>query len=392
MNPMSRRQLLSLAATAGPAAFLAACGSSTKAAPKSSTATTAGAAKPATTAAAAKPATTAAAKAATTAAASAAAVKGTVNFLNFTGWAGKTTYADFAKAFPGATVNEIAWVSADDTVTKAKGRAGDIDVVLVDGTTFPRLSALGVLADLGDLPNLKFVSPQYKGNSWDATNKQFAPTDHGRTGIIYRKDLVTKAPTSWADFYALAPSLTGKVAMLDYKLSVMANTLKMLGKPPSSKDPADIEAVLEVLKKVKPHLRAISTEVGKAVASGDAAMAMIDAYDAQQAINANPNIVWVDPSEGQVGYLEGLAVLKGPREDVSKALVNFFLEQKNYAAFINNVTSPYVQADNADIDAALKSSKVINPDADVVKRFSYHQFLGEAQPIWDKAWDTFKAA
>jgi spermidine/putrescine transport system substrate-binding protein len=384
MIPMSRRQLLSLAATAGPAAFLAACGSSTKtAAPKASTVTTAGAAKPATTAAAAKPATTAAAL---------TSVKGTVNFLNFTGWSSKTTYADFAKAFPGATVNEIAWVSADDTVTKAKGRAGDIDVVLVDGTTFPRLAALGVLADLGDIANMKFVSAQYKGNSWDPDNKQFAPTDHGRTGIIYRKDLVTKAPTSWADFYALAPSLTGKVAMLDYKLSVMANTLKMLGKPPSSKEQADVDAVLEVLKKVKPHLRAISTEVGKAVASGDAAMAMIDAYDAQAAIAANPNIVWVDPSEGQVGYLEGLAVLKGPREDVSKAFVNFFLEQKNYAAFINNVTSPYVEADNPDIDAVLKSSKVINPEADVVKRFSYHQFLGEAQPIWDKAWDTFKAA
>jgi spermidine/putrescine transport system substrate-binding protein len=382
MNPISRRQVLALAATAGPAAFLAACGSSTKAAaPKASTATTA----------AGKPATTAAGKPATTAAA-AGAVKGTVNFLNFTGWASKTTYADFAKAFPGATVNEIAWVSADDTVTKAKGRAGDIDVVLVDGTTFPRLSALGVLADLGDLSNMKFVSAQYKGNSWDTGNKQFAPTDHGRTGIIYRKDLVTKPPTSWAEFYSLAPSLTGKVAMLDYELSVMANTLKMLGKPPSSKEQADIDAVLEVLKKVKPHLRAISTEVGKAVASGDAAMAMIDAYDAQAAIAANPNIVWVDPSEGQVGYLEGLAVLKGPREDVSKAFVNFFLEQKNYAAFINNVTSPYVQADNADIDAALKSSKVINPAADVVKKVSYHQFLGEAQPIWDKAWDAFKAA
>jgi spermidine/putrescine transport system substrate-binding protein len=384
MNPMSRRQLLSLAAAAGPAALLAACGSSTKAADPKSGAASSAADKPATTAAPAKPATAAAP--------TGGAVKGTVNFLNFTGWASKTTYADFAKAFPGATVNEIAWVSADDTVTKAKGRAGDIDVVLVDGTTFPRLSALGVLADLGDLPNMKLVSAQYKGNSWDAGNKQFAPTDHGRTGIIYRKDLVTKAPTSWADFYALAPSLTGKVAMLDYKLSVMANTLKMLGKPPSSKEQADIDAVLDVLKKVKPHLRAISTEVGKAVASGDAAMAMIDAYDAQQAIAANPNIVWVDPSEGQVGYLEGLAVLKGPREDVSKAFVNFFLEQKNYAAFINNVTSPYVQADNPDIDAALKSSKVINPDADVVKKVSYHQFLGEAQPIWDKAWDSFKAA
>jgi spermidine/putrescine transport system substrate-binding protein len=121
-------------------------------------------------------------------------------------------------------------------------------------------------------------------------------------------------------------------------------------------------------------------------------MAMCDAYDAQTALTSNPDVVWVDPSEGQVGYLEGLAVLEGPRNDAARAFVNFFLEQRNYAAFINNVASPYVQPDNPGIDEVLKNSPVINPPADVVGRLDYHDFLGEAQPIWDAAWDAFKAA
>jgi ABC-type uncharacterized transport system YnjBCD substrate-binding protein len=100
-----------------------------------------------------------------TPATSAAKVTGTLNFLNFTAWAGPNTYADFAKAFPGATVNEIAWASADDTVSKAKDRAGDIDLVLVDGTTYPRLSALGVLAKLGDVPNMSLIADQYKNTA-----------------------------------------------------------------------------------------------------------------------------------------------------------------------------------------------------------------------------------
>ncbi len=123
-------------------------------------------------------------------AAATAGVTGTLNFLNFTGWAGPTTYADFAKAFPGATVNEIAWTSSDDTISKAKDRAGDIDVVLVDGTTFPRLTAINVLGTLGEIPNLKFVADQYKSTAWDPANERFAATDHGRTGFCYRKDLV----------------------------------------------------------------------------------------------------------------------------------------------------------------------------------------------------------
>jgi spermidine/putrescine transport system substrate-binding protein len=379
VQPPSRRTFLTLAAVA-PAVVIAACGSDSNSSDSTTEETTPAAAD-----------TSVAAATGDTTPAAAGALTGTINFLNFTGWAGPTTYADFAQAFPGATVNEIAWASADDTVAKAKDRAGDIDVVLVDGTTFPRLTAIGVLAKLGDIPNMSLVADQYKNNEWDPNNESFAPTDHGRTGFCYRKDLVKETPTSWKEFFELAPSYSGKVAMLDYQQSVCNNILKMLGKPAGSLDQADIDAVSKVLADVKPHLLAISTEVGKAVAAGDAVMAMCDAYDAQLALTTNENVVWVDPSEGQVGYLEGLAVLEGPRNDLARAFVNFFLEEKNYAAFINKVASPYVQPDNPGIDAVLKNSPVINPPADVVGKLTYHKYLGADQATWDKVWDTFKA-
>ena len=382
MQPISRRRLLALAAAAGPIALLTACGDDSEDA-------SAGAEPDTTTGATAD---TGAVAATTAAPAPAGAISGTLNLLNFTGWAGPTTYADFAAAFPGATVNEIAWASNDDAIAKAKDRAGDIDVLLVDGTTFPRLTALDVLAELGDMPNLAFVADGYKNNSWDPDNTYFAPTDHGRTGIIYRKDLVATPPTSWTDFFAMAPEYSGKVAMLDFQASVMDNVLVMLGKPVGSTDQADLDEVLGVLTTVKPHLLAISTEVGTAVAAGDAVMAMCDAYDAQLALTSNPDVVFVNPSEGQVGYLEGFAVLDGPRNDLARAFINFFLEPANYAQFINAVASPYVQPDNADIDAALKASPVINPPAEVVAKVSYHEFLGEDQAAWDAIWDAFKAA
>lgn len=373
MPNMSRRSFLTLAAAAGPmAALLAACGSGTS---------TAGTTAPGVTE-----------RGGGGSGSSAPSVTGTLNLLNFAGWAGPTTYADFAKAFPGADVNEIAWVSNDDTIAKAKDRVGDIDVVLVDGTTFPRLTALGVLAELGEMANMAFVADRYKGNSWDPDNRYFAPTDHGRTGLIYRRDLVVSPPSSWADFFAMAPEYSGKLAMLDYQGSVMDNVLVMLGKPVGSTEQADLDAALKVLTDVKPHLLTISTEVGKSVASGDAVMAMCDAYDAQLALTSNPDVVFVNPSEGQVGYLEGFAVLDGPRNDLARAFVNFFLEPPNYAQFINTVASPYVQPDNADIDEVLRDSPVINPPADVVAKVSYHKFLGEEQATWDATWDAFKAA
>jgi spermidine/putrescine transport system substrate-binding protein len=364
MQPISRRSLFALAAAAGGGVVLAACGSDSPA--KEASGAAAGLPDP-------------------------SKVTGTLNLLNFTGWASPTTYADFAARYPGASVNEIAWVSNDDTIAKAKDRAGDIDVVLVDGSTFPRLTAIKALAELGNLPSMQFVDAAYKGNEWDPDDKFFAPTDHGRTGIIYRKDMVANPPTSWADFFALAPEYSGKVAMLDYQRSVMANVLVMQGKPAGSTVQADLDDVLKVLTEVKPHLLAISTEVGKAVAAGDAVMAMCDAYDAQLALTSNPDVVFVDPSEGQVGYLEGFAVLDGPRNDLARAFIDFFLEQKNYADFINTVASPYVQPSNTGIDEVLRNSPVINPPAAVASKVDYHPFLGEDQAKWDASWDAFKA-
>lgn len=178
----------------------------------------------------------------------------------------------------------------------------------------------------------------------------------------------------------MAPDYSGQVAMLDYQGSVMDNVLVMLGKPVGSTDDDDQAEVLDVLTTVKPHLLAISTEVGQAVANGDAVMAMCDAYDAQLALTSNPDVVFVDPSEGQVGYLEGFAILDGSRNDLANAFVNFFLDPSNYAQVINNVASPYVEPDNDEIDDVLRESPVINPPADVVDKVSYHLFLGADQP------------
>jgi spermidine/putrescine transport system substrate-binding protein len=320
-------------------------------------------------------------------------ITGALNFLNFTGWIGAGEYAAFSKAFPSASVNEVPWTSADDTIAKAKGRAGDIDVVLVDGTTFPSLDALGVLAEFGSgVPNLSNIDGAYLGNSWDPKNTRFAATDYGRTGMAYRADIVTEAPATLAEFLEIAPKYAGKVVVLDYQRSVMGSILRMLKLASSTKEQGDVDKVVEVLKALKPSLLAISTEVGKQLASGEAVLALGDAYDIYTAKQTNDAVTWVDQTEGQVAYLEGLAILDGPRNDLAKAFVNFHLEPANYADFINTVNSAGVMPDNKLITDALRTTPILTPGKDVRDRIEFHNVLGDAQSIWDTGWDAFKAA
>jgi spermidine/putrescine transport system substrate-binding protein len=320
-------------------------------------------------------------------------IEGTLNFLNFTGWIGAAEYANFEKAFPGAKINEVPWTSADDTIAKAKGRAGDIDVVLVDGTTFPSLDALGVLAEFGSgVPNLANIDSAYKGNSWDPKDTRFAATDYGRTGMAYRADIVTEAPKTLAEFFEIAPKYAGKVVILDYQRSVMGSVLRMLKLSESTQEQGDIDQVIEILKGFKSSLLAISTEVGKQLASGEAVLALGDAYDIYTAKQTNDAVTWVDQSEGQVAYLEGLAILDGPRNDLAKAFVNFHLDPANYGDFINTVNSAGVMPDNKVIKPELLSSPILTPGKDVRDKIVFHQVLGNAQAMWDTAWDAFKAA
>jgi spermidine/putrescine-binding protein len=398
INEMSRRELLRRLAIAGVAipglpALIAACGTdNANSASESTSADSTPAALGSEAPVDAGTDTTAAGGAADTTA-KGANLTGTLNFLNFVGWAGKGTYGAFATAFPGAKVNEVAWQSADDSIAKAKGRSGDIDLLLVDGTTFPALAALDVLAEFGDaVPNFKNIDKEFTSKSWDPTNTRFAATDYGRTGFAYRKDLVKEAPASWADFYKIMGTYKGKIGLLDYQRSVMGSILTSLGLNPSSKDPADLKAVADKLAEIKPNLLALAVEPGKQLVSGDLVMAWADAYDIYSAQQKDPNIVWVDPAEGQVAYLEGLAVLKGPREDLAKAYVNFALEPAKYADFINTVTSPGVMSTNEQITEALRTSLVLNPSADIRSRIVFHDVLGDAQELWQTTWDAFKAA
>jgi spermidine/putrescine transport system substrate-binding protein len=322
------------------------------------------------------------------------ALTGTLNFLNFEGWIGAGEISAFEKLYPGAKVNVVPWQSNDDTIAKAKDRVGDIDVLLVDGTTFPQLEALGVLAELGPtVANLANIDAAYRANVWDPDDRYFAATDYGRTGIAYRRDLVEgDAPTSFADFFDLARANSGKTIVLDYQRSVMGSMMKMLGFPPSSADQGHIDAVQARLIELKPHLLAISTEVGKQLASGDAVLALADAYDVYTAKQENDSIEWVDPSDGQVAYLEGLAILDGPRNDLARAFVDFHLRKDQYADFINTVNSAGVMPDNEAIDEDLRTTPILNPNAEVRSRIDFHEFLGESGEAWQIAWDAFKSA
>ena len=94
---------------------------------------------------------------------------------------------------------------------------------------------------------------------------------------------------------------------------------------------------------LKPNLKAIiDTDFSKALVQGDVFFAIDYDYDIALAQESNKNIVWVQPTEGVPAYLEGwVGLADSEKLPAVWALMDFHLEPKNYASFVNAMGPAY---------------------------------------------------
>jgi spermidine/putrescine-binding protein len=370
-KPLSRRQFLVrsalvLAVPTLAGSVLAACGSSS----------------PTTSAASALPS-------------AAANPVGTAVISNFPGWIGPNEVADFHKQFPQAKVfmNTSMPSTIAGTVELLKNNPGAYDAALGDLPTLGQMIAAGVYQkpDWAAIPNLSNVDATYRQAYPDAV-----PNDFGFGVIGYRKDLVTEPLTSWADFWKLATTThSGKVTVEDLDRATLGIALKYLGYSANSKSAAELNQAADALIRLKPHLLAAqSVNVSTGLGKGEIVMAHCYNYDVAVAEQSDKNVAWVMPSEGTVGYIEGfIPIAESKHIDVVNAFLNFHLEPKTYATFVNATGSSWVESD-ADqyIKVGLRNSSALKPTPAQLAKVEWTQFLGEATALWATAWQKFEAA
>ena len=86
--------------------------------------------------------------------------------------------------------------SSDDRIAKLQSDPNAGDLVLADLVLAGRMNGLGLLGsiDLKSVPNYKFVNPAFKIGLASPQARKLIPTDFGRSGILYRKDLFRIRP------------------------------------------------------------------------------------------------------------------------------------------------------------------------------------------------------
>ena len=94
-------------------------------------------------------------------------------------------------------------------------------------------------------------------------------------------------------------------------------------------------------------------------------------------------------------YLDGWLAVKGTDKlPEVEAFMNFLLEPKNYAGFINNTGAAYVMpAAEPYIKKSITSNPSLKFDDKAVQTIEFEKFLGEeATKIRNRAWQEVKNA
>ncbi len=323
-------------------------------------------------------------------------ITGRINYFTFPGWIGKHEYKTFESLHPGVTIHEIAY--------NGSSTRGLAILVRESPSSYDMLGAFGVLAaptllaspsliaplNWSRIPNIKNIPQRFR-----AEYPYGVPTDYGKVGFAYRKDLIPERPTSWADFWNLASKYSGKVVFLDDMENAIGNTLKMLGYSGTSRVPSQIAVAKNKLIALKPHLQGIlGSNVAQPLVKGTAVLTMDYDFDIALAQQQQKNVVWVTPTEGLMAYLEGQVAVAGTKHLAAvEAFMNFNLEPKQYADFVNTTGTAYLMpAATPYVQSSISSNPILAFTPAILAKVEFEKDLGPATPLWATAWSEFKAA
>jgi spermidine/putrescine-binding protein len=270
-------------------------------------------------------------------------VGGTITMMNYPDWIGKDEVAKFRAAFPGTDVKQVSGLTsgAAQALTQIRQNLKSYDLTLAGGATAGQIQAAGLTAkfDPARVPLLPGIPEFYR--------KAFpygVPVDIGKVGFGYRRDLISEQPRSWADLWQLAATHPGKVTVFKYAEDVISMALLLTGQPAGADDEKSLDKAVDALQELKRNVRAfLPTDFSKDLITGDAVAAVSYDYDIATAQGKNADIVWVAPSEGMPGYVDGWLPLAGSHNLATVyAFMNHHLTPEVYGDFINTTGSAYL--------------------------------------------------
>lgn len=281
-----------------------------------------------------------------------------------------------------------------DTMNAKIGRdGGGFDIAFPTSVDIPALLERRIIQplDLSLIPNIVNLGAEWADPGYDPGNAHSIPYMWWTTGIAYDTKRISDKLTSWSALWD--PRFAKHIAMLDDVRETFAAALFRLGKDANTKNEADLDAALALLKEQKPLLRTYTTDDIGVLSSGDAWIAHAWGSDVFQVHAERPSVTFYIAEEGGVRGSDTAVLLTNAKHPIAAQL------------FMNHLLDAHISADNTNFigymgpNAAAKayispdilSNPAVNPDQAVIAKLVELLDLGADLDKYSKRWNALKA-
>ena len=319
---------------------------------------------------------------------------GELNIFIWTEYVPDSVIEKFEKE-TGIKVNVSTYSSNEDMLAKVKSESeGTYDIVQPSDYMVEQMASQGMLEELktDELKNLSNIGESYLNPSYDPGNKYSVPYQGGVAGIAVNTSKVKKNITSYDDLFD--SSLKNSIVALDDYRAVIGMTARSMGYSMNETDPAVLSKIQDKLLTLKNNVKLYDSDSPKsALISGDCTVGYVWSAEIALAMEENPDIKVVYPTEGAYLFMDNWAIPKGAKNyDNAMKFIDFMLDAENAQMVLEEF--PYLSPNTKAVEAMgedYSKNEAKNPPAEVIKKGEYVKNLdADTLKIYDEMWTKLK--
>ena len=269
-----------------------------------------------------------------------------ITVLNWQGYGTDEKWA--TDAFTKETGIEVVhdyFNSEQEALTKLRTSPGAYDVVLINSAFTLQAADEGLIqpADSAKISNFADLAPDMRDSAYlNKGGKVYGVAwVWGVTSVAYNTKVVKQKPDSIGLLWD--KSYKGRVSVRDD--AVEAVSIAALATGQDMNNPADLGAVREKLRALKPQIRMFwssEDEWNKSFTAGDFDVAIYWSGSAARSKKAfGLPVGYYIPKEGAIGWFDGLSVATGaPNPDGAHKFIDYMVDPKFYVRWDNEVGAP----------------------------------------------------
>ena len=295
----------------------------------------------------------------------------------------------------GIKVHVSTFSSNEDMLAKVKAESeGTYDIVQPSDYMVQQMIAQDMLEELDQdaLTNLSNLSDTYLSPSYDPGNVYSVPYQGGVAAIAVNTAKVDTEITSYDDLFNEA--LKGKEVVLDDYRAVIGMTARSMGYSMNETDLAILGEIGDKLLTIKDNIKLYDSDSPKsALISGDCNVAFCWSAEIALAMEENPDIKIVFPSEGAFKFMDNWCVPKEAKNyDNAMKFINFMMESES--AQMVMAEFPYLNPNVAAVEAMgseFSENKAKNIPAEELEKGEFVMSLdSDTLSIYDEMWTKLK--